>query len=68
MAKSSTLLRDRGDYEELAQIGNGKDVLLQIFTLSCVYVMPHHHHQFGWLKETCIWPGVNGLSNADHAK
>jgi hypothetical protein len=24
MAKSSTLLRDRGDYEELSQIGNGK--------------------------------------------
>jgi hypothetical protein len=36
MAKSSTLLRDRGDYEELALIGNGKGakaLLLQIFTL-----------------------------------
>ena len=37
MAKSSTLLRDRGDYEELALIGNGKEdtnaLLLRIFTL-----------------------------------
>ena len=62
MAKSSTLLRDRGDYEEVAQIGNGKDVLLQIVTMSCVYVMSQHH-QFGWLKQTCIWSGVNGLSS-----
>jgi hypothetical protein len=37
MAESSTLLRDRGDYEELALIGNGKAdavvVFLQVFLM-----------------------------------
>jgi hypothetical protein len=46
MAKSSTLLRDRGDYEELSQIGNGKSdtktVLLRIVPrLDSANVMPN---------------------------
>jgi len=61
MAKSSTLLRDRGNYEELAQIGNGKgDKKVFCYRFSQYELCLHHAspHRFGWPKQTCICVGL----------